>query len=191
MHASKVAWLLPFFVTACFFHKTHQPQIQPFAPPVSALGKPEPAHPELPLSATIIPIEPLTADADAIVQEPFNPPVRRRRPVNRPAQEAPDNVPPTSGSTQQAATETPAVSAIGQLSSGDPSELRSETLDTLATTERGMKSLGRGLSAPEQKIAAQIRDLLKHARDALKAGDVDGAYTLASKAKVLLSELAH
>ena len=43
--------------------------------------------------------------------------------------------------------------------------------------------MGRGATA------AQIREYLKQARVALGSGDVDGASTLAAKAKVLLGEL--
>jgi hypothetical protein len=50
--------------------------------------------------------------------------------------------------------------------------------------------LNRSLNDQEQKTAAQIREFLKQAREALASGDVDGAHTLAAKAKVLLSELA-
>jgi hypothetical protein len=86
--------------------------------------------------------------------------------------------------------ETPGVSAIGQLSSGEPSDLQLETSDWIAATERGLNGLGRRLSGQELKTAAQIREYLKQAREALISGDVDGAHTLAAKAKVLLSELS-
>jgi hypothetical protein len=46
------------------------------------------------------------------------------------------------------------------------------------------------MSDQEQKTAAHIREFLKQAREALASGDVDGARTLAAKAKVLLGELA-
>jgi hypothetical protein len=82
------------------------------------------------------------------------------------------------------------VSAIGQLSSGDPADMRRETVDSIAATERGLNGIGRTLSDLEQKTAAQIREFLKKAREALASGDVDGAHTLAAKAKVLLSELS-
>jgi hypothetical protein len=52
-----------------------------------------------------------------------------------------------------------------------------------------LNGLTRKLSGQEQKTAAQIREYLKQAREALISGDVDGAHTLAAKAKVLLSEL--
>jgi hypothetical protein len=82
------------------------------------------------------------------------------------------------------------VSAIGQLSSGDHSDLSRETADAIAATERGLNGIGRALNDQEQKTAAQIREFLKQARQALTSGDVDGAHTLAAKAKVLLGELS-
>jgi hypothetical protein len=83
----------------------------------------------------------------------------------------------------------PAVSAIGQLSSGDPVIYRQETESLIASTEHGLNGITRPLSDAEQKTADQIRDFLKQARAALVSGDVDGAHTLAAKAKVLLNEL--
>jgi ribosomal protein S20 len=82
------------------------------------------------------------------------------------------------------------VSAIGQLSSGDASDLRQQTLNSITATERGLSGIGRRLNGQEQKTAAQIREFLKQARAALASGDVDGAHTLAAKAKVLLGELS-
>jgi hypothetical protein len=86
-------------------------------------------------------------------------------------------------------TGTGGVSAIGQLSSGEPSDLSRQTLDYIAATEHGLGSLNRTLTDPEQKTVAHIREFLKQARTALSSGDVDGAHTLAVKAKILLGEL--
>jgi ribosomal protein S20 len=105
--------------------------------------------------------------------EPPKPPVKHRKPA-----------------TQLASSENPQVSAIGQLSSGDPSDLQQQTINSIAATERGLNSVTRQLSDQEQKTAAQIREFLKQARAALASGDVDGAHTLAAKAKVLLGELS-
>ena len=46
-----------------------------------------------------------------------------------------------------------------------------------------------GASGSSFKTALQIHDFLKQAKEALLSGDVDGANTLARKAKVLLTEL--
>jgi ribosomal protein S20 len=81
------------------------------------------------------------------------------------------------------------VSAIGTLSTGDPPNMRQQTDDSIASTEKALNGITRRLNDQEQKTSAQIREFLKQARDALTSGDVDGAHTLALKAKVLLDEL--
>ena len=88
-----------------------------------------------------------------------------------------------------AANGTPGVSAIGQLSSGDPSDLRSQTEESIASIDKSLRGITRPLDNSEQKTADHIREFLKEAREALATGDVDGAHTLAAKAKVLLEEL--
>jgi hypothetical protein len=110
------------------------------------------------------------------------PPARRKKPSTVAAPPAPD--------TQQASSGQPAVSAIGQLSSGDPAGARYQTENSLNEIERGLNGIPRQLSSQEQTTAAHIREYLKQAREALKSGDVDGASTLAAKAKVLLQELS-
>ena len=107
------------------------------------------------------------------------------------AQQAPANPQQAPGNAQQAGSESPGVSAIGQLSSGEPSDLRQQTVDSIAAIDKSLNGIGSGLSEQEQKTAAQIREYLKQAREALASGDVDGAHTLAAKAKVLLGELSH
>jgi hypothetical protein len=173
-----VAWLLPLLLTACF-HKTHQAQVQPLAPPIedAPLPKPVPSPIELPPPVITVPTQAPAPDTNPQpAQEPPKPPVKHRK--------------PPANSTQQASIESPGVSAIGQLSSGDPSDLRQQTVNSLAATERGLSGITRQLSDQEQKTAAQIREFLKQARAALASGDVDGAHTLAAKARVLLGELS-
>ena len=179
MRARNVAWLLPLFLTGCFhFHKAQLSQDQWFAPPLANLPKPPLEHPDLPEEAVMIPDQPLAADAD-IDQEPV-PPAKHRRP--KPVQQ-------TANAPAEPA-EPPGVSAIGQLSSGETADLHQETLETIVSTQRGLNGLGRTLNGQEQKTAAQIKEYLKQAREALFSGDVEGAHTLAAKAKVLLSELS-
>jgi ribosomal protein S20 len=96
---------------------------------------------------------------------------------------------PVAKPTQQASNSSTGVSAIGQLSSGEPSDLRRQISNTILATERSLNGITRKLNDQEQKTAAQIREFLKQARAALASGDVDGARTLASKAKVLLGEI--
>jgi ribosomal protein S20 len=62
-------------------------------------------------------------------------------------------------------------------------------VNSLTATERGLREIGRKLNDQEEKTAIQIREFVKQAHQALTTGDVDGANTLAAKAKVLLEEL--
>jgi hypothetical protein len=97
------------------------------------------------------------------------------------------------GPGQQAANVEPAVvSPIGQLSSGEgvaSSQKRHETSDLITNTEQGLNGIKRSLNSQEQQTATQIRTYLKQAKQALTVDDLDGATTLATKAKVLLEEL--
>lgn len=69
-------------------------------------------------------------------------------------------------------------------------DLRNQTVKSITETERGLNEITRALSDQEKKTSTQIREFLKQARSALTTGDVDGANTLALKAKVLLGELS-
>jgi len=176
MRARDVAWLLPLFMTGCFFQKQPKPAVAALAPPSNTEPRPVLTHPDMTAVATF-PEVPLALDSD--VEPESVPPAKRRRPP-KPAQQA---------DTAPAPAESPGVSAIGQLTSGEPYDMRRETGDSIAALERGLNGLNRNLSEQEQKTAAQIREYIKQAREALASGDVDGAHTLAAKAKVLLSEL--
>lgn len=174
-----VAWLLPFMLTACF-HRSHQAaQARPWAPIIgeNAPLKPEATQPELPPTANAIPSE-TTASVSAPQmppEEPARPRVRRRKHANK--------------NVEEASNESSEVSAIGQLSPGDPTDQQQRTNNLILSTERGLNEINRKLNDQEQKTAAQIREFLKQARAALASGDVDGANTLALKAQVLLGEI--
>jgi len=179
-----VAWVLPFLLTACF-HRNHQSNVQPVAPPLIAAqpAKPEPTPTEVPptvIPAPSEPTTPATATVPTPPQETPKPTVHHKKPAPKNPQVAANGSGAGNGG----------VSAIGQLSSGDPSDLSRQTLDYIAATERGLGAINRKLSDPEQKTVAHIREFLKESRTALASGDVDGAHTLAVKAKILLGELA-
>jgi outer membrane biosynthesis protein TonB len=181
--AKSFVWLLPFLLTGCF-HKTNQTQVQPLAPPIEDAPppKPVPSPTDLPPPVVTVPNQTPAADANAKAQpeEKPKPPVKHKKPAPAPA---PVN------NTQQASNGSAGVSAIGQLSTGDSSDLRQETVESIAATERGLSGINRELNEQEQKTAAQIKEYLKQAKTALASGDVDGAHTLVAKAKVLLNEL--
>jgi hypothetical protein len=180
LRARNVVWLLPFFLTACFpFHKK-QPQLdQLLAPVLANLTKPPVDRPDLPLSVLVLPDQPLLAEDDV---EGEDVPAPRHRRIPGPVQQATN--PPS------APDESTGVSAIGTLTSGGPYGMRRGTEDSLTATERGLNAINRKLSDQERKTVAQIREYIKQAREALNTGDVDGALTLAAKAKTVLTELS-
>jgi len=176
--ARYAAWLLPLFLTACA--PPHKPQPTPYellAPRIASLPKPPTSHVELADDTLDIPLEPLQTDED-VDEEPLAPVHRHHLP--HPVEQAVVPPPPP---------DNPVVSALGQLSSGDASDLHRQLGETIAATERSLNSIGRSLSGSEQKTAAQIRSYLKQASEALNTGDVDGAHILVVKAKLLLDEL--
>ena len=183
--AKCAAWLLPFLLTGCFhlpFHKKQQAQKHPLAPPLKPPQTLELASIELPPALLVIPGKPIYNMREEA--QPIKPPVRHRKPAN-PNPEEDANAP------EAAPIPAPGVSAIGELSSGDPANLRQQTEDSIAAIERGLNGINRTLNEPEQKTAAHIREFVKQAKTALASGDVEGAHTLAAKAQVLLTELTH
>ena len=104
---------------------------------------------------------------------------------------------PTSGQTEAptdvATTAEPAAdSPIGQLSTADSTgqtQTRKETVDLIANTENGLNGIKRTLNPQEQETVTQIKTFLIKAKTALSNEDLAGAFTLATKAKVLLDEL--
>lgn len=99
---------------------------------------------------------------------------------------------PQSVQTQAANGTAADVSPIGQLSSGgtDASSQGHQDVERLITeTENGLNSIKRSLNSAEQETSTQIKTFLTKAREHLADNDLDGAKTLANKAKVLLEEL--
>jgi hypothetical protein len=191
--------LLAVFATGCR-HKT-----PPIVPAQAAQVPPLPPKPDVQV-ASLPPVpQPATPKvgppgSDQPPQQPSpqpkHPAHKRTKPVTPPTTttpttaEQPAKEAPT---TQQAsAGEAPAVSPIGQLSTaGDSGNTPSkhDIQESIDGTEKGLNDLKRALSKPEQETAAQIRTFLGKAREALTQGDLEGAHTLAIKAKVLLDEL--
>ena len=163
--------MLPLALVGCT-HKQQTAQTLPLAPPNANI--PLPANTPQQASETI-PTQP--------TQQAPTPPVTAQQPVKRKKRK------PPADTTQQAANPSPEVSAIGQLSSGDPADVKRQTEDSITAVERGLERINRSLNESEQKTADHIREFIKEAKAALASGDVDGAHTLADKARVLLNEL--
>jgi hypothetical protein len=173
------AWLLPLLVSGCILHKTDQSHDLPYAPPIEAPVTLQVASLELPPKITVIPAQPVYNMPEQSV--PIKPPVRHRRFFGGNGDE---------NGNSDVAGNPPAVSAIGQLSSGASGDVRQQTEGSIAAIERGLNGINRQLDDSEQKTADHIREFIKQAKTALASGDVEGARTLAVKAKVLLDELS-
>jgi hypothetical protein len=179
LRIAQAALLLAILPCGCV-HKQKPQNQPPLAPPIEDTppSKPDKAPVNLPPPVVTIPEEkkPTVTEAPPPPPPPKPAPKHRRKQSENNNQIA-ENTPP------------PEVSAAGQLSTGDPSDQRQQTSNSIADTEHRLNTLGRTLDAQEQKTSAQIREFIKEARAALNTGDVDGAKTLAQKAKVLLGEL--
>ena len=173
--AKIAAWLLPLLLLTGCIHKTQVAQNQPYAPPIEdpPPPKPEPAPTNLPPPEVTIPVQPEPQITPP--PEPVKKPPKHRKPANT--------------NPQVAVNEPPAVSAAGTLTAGDPPNVRQQADASIEATEKSLNGISRKLSDQEQKTAAQIREYLKQAREALTAGDADGAKNFAFKAKALLDEL--
>lgn len=175
LSARSAVWLFPLLLTGCI-HKTQVALNQPLAPPIEDTPppKPEPAPTNLPPPEVTVPVQETPPEVTA-PPEPVKKPPRHKKPANT--------------NTQVASNGTEPVPAIGQLSTNDSPATRQEVDASIQSTEKGLNGINRRLNDQEQQKATQIREYLKHARDALTSGDIDGAHNLAVKAKVLLDEL--
>jgi hypothetical protein len=86
----------------------------------------------------------------------------------------------------------PAPSPIGELSAGDEASPRKQqdAAELIATGERRLeaRSAAKGAPPPGPEIK-EIRHFLDGAKEALASGDLQGAVTLATKARLLLDDL--
>ncbi len=140
---------------------------------------PPPTHPSEPLP---VPEKPVVVEVTPTPPPPKKIRKKRTLPV------APVT---TSAPTQVAAAE-PAIS-LGQLSAGGDSgtALRSETDKMIAAQKQRLEKLPSSLVSSHPTETDQVRRFLKGSETAWQAGDVEGAHTLALKAKILLDDLLH
>jgi hypothetical protein len=185
--------LLTAFIAGCR-HKTNatppaaaQAPVAPVSQSANNTGLPDLPPPELPK------IGGPGSDNTALASQPkpHKPIHKKPKPVTETIQA--DQSPAKDQSTEQASNGAAGdVSPIGQLSSaGDSPNVptQDQILDEIHSTEKGLNDIKRPLNKDEQTTAAQIKTFLAKAKDALNQKDLDGANTLVTKAKVLLTEL--
>lgn len=181
-----VVLLLPLCMTACSSLGSRKVAEVPEQPQKTAPAAQEP--PPKPVQPPAEPLPPVMSVPKPVVTVEATKPQRKKpahkSAVSKPVETAASTVPPPASDGG-----TPAVSALGQLSPGDSSDLYRQTSYSIAETEKRLNGINRKLSDSERRTADNLREYIKQAKTALAAGDVDGASTLAAKAKVLLAEL--
>ena len=181
-YTARVALVLVLALTAC--HNKNQVQNQPpLAPPIEDTPPPPPskAPADLPPPVITVPQQAQPATQAQTTTPPPPPPPKPKHHKPKPADQGNAEVAQNNGEPQ--------VSAEGSFTPMEPADLRKQTSDSITETEKGLNAITRKLSDQEQKTKDQILEFLKQAKTALTSGDVDGAHTLALKAKVLLGEL--
>ncbi len=90
-----------------------------------------------------------------------------------------------------AVTPPPDPNVVGSLSAGGetaPAQ-KQKLLDFIGGVEKRLTELSPSTREAQRDGLTKVRDFVLKARDALRSGDADGAWTLATKAKVLLDDL--
>ena len=183
--ARRFAWLLPLVLSACV-HNTNQSQIQTLAPPI------EDSPPPPDIAPTVLPAPeyniPETPQTVALPPEPAKPAPKHHKPAIKAAT---GNSSPGAPPNQVAAEAPPAEEpAGGKFETPEAPNTKKQAENSIADVEKGLNGISRRLNDQEEKTSTQIKEFLKQARTALSSGDVDGAQTLALKAKTLLGELS-
>ncbi|HTY85121.1 MAG TPA: hypothetical protein VMB19_12935 [Silvibacterium sp.] len=188
------AVLLLFGIAGCQ-HKVQSAAPPPPPPPVyppNTIANDQP----MPQPPPPKPVEVKPPGSDVAQQAP--PPKPKKTPRHRKSTEsATEQTAKESSATPPEATQVattgqpPSASPIGQLTASDSTSTltRQGVQDLIASTQNGLDGLKRALNSAEQQTATEIRTFLTKAKKALDQDDLDGANTLATKAKVLLEEL--
>lgn len=177
---ARVALVFALALTACNHNKNQVQSQPPLAPPIEDTPPPPPNKAPANLPPPVITVP---SQQPAQAQETPPPPPPKPKKKKRPAESGDQN--------NQVAQNNPPpeVSAEGSFTPVEPADLRKQSLDSIAETEKDLAAITRKLNDQEEKTKAQILEFLKQAKAALNTGDVDGAHNLALKAKVLLDEL--
>ena len=171
--------------------KPNIPQ-QAQAPTITS-AEPAPTQPGPAPPASVEPARPLPTPGEVASNTP--PPQPAPKPQHRVARKPPkrtivENAPPP---TTPAPTQTPAPQEQGQLTASvshhDALQQRVDTQRLLEATENNLRSVNRTLSSDEEVTVAHIRSYMQQSKNATNDGDLERAYNLALKARLLSDDL--
>ncbi len=190
-----VALALTLGAPGCKFGKKQKPNIpqQAQAPTITA---PQPAttQPGPPPPANVEPSRPLPTPGEVAVNTPPQQPTQKprqhtaRKPAPPKKTVIVENTPPPAPTPQQPAQQ-PQGSLTASVSHKDALQQKVDTQQLLKDTENNLRSVNRTLSDDEQVMVAHIRSYIKQSENATDDGDLDRAYNLALKARLLSDEL--
>lgn len=162
-------------------HKAVVPPLPAITQPVELVDVPRSSPPPMvePPQITLPPV-PMASGAHPRRE-------RKRRAPNAPASPGAE----AEATSSPAATASPETTAIGSLSLGGVANPRAqqEAADLIGSIERRLNSLSAQKAEAEKSQVSRIRNFEHQAQEALNSGDVEGAKTLATKAKLLLDDL--
>ncbi|HXC94256.1 MAG TPA: hypothetical protein VNU92_01085 [Edaphobacter sp.] len=157
-----------------------KPQLAPLPPPMTPVDLVEIPEPDdLPMiEPSQIKLPPVPVMTNAKPKKERKKPPTKGIPVPEPAQVA-------------SATPPPEETVIGALTAGGDAnpQTKQEAADLIASIEKRIGGLSPQKAEEQKTQVSKVKNFLKDAGDALKSGDVEGAKTLATKAKLLLDEL--
>jgi|UPI00047EF2E4 hypothetical protein len=176
------ACVLTIGLTGCR-HKHVLPPLPPVAPAMVLLKPPAPDPPPMiPLEQIDLPPVPVASSGGTPRRE------RRRKTTTQPSA--------ATGASSVTAVDTPPPAspeetAIGALSLGGEAspQAQQEAADLLASIDRRLAGLPSSKKSADRAQISRIRNFGRQAQEALKSGDVEGAKTLATKARLLLDDL--
>ncbi|QNI38151.1 hypothetical protein [Edaphobacter albus] len=175
MQSLGLACVLVFGVSGCR-HKPVVPPLPPITQPVDLVEVPRQEPPPMiqPPHITLPPV-PVASGAHPHRE-------RRRRTATANA---------STPETEPSSTSSPETAAIGSLSLGGVANphAQQEAADLITSIEKRLNGLSAQKAEGEKQQVSRIRNFEKQAQDALNSGDVEGAKTLATKARLLLDDL--
>ena len=182
--------------SGCKVGQKKTPNLPPQAQ-APTLSRPQPAttgQPGPPPPATVEPSRPLPTPGEVAESIPLEQPAPKpRQRVNRkpapPKKTVVENTPPPAPAPQPAPAQQQQGSLTASVSHGDALHQKVDTQQLIDATENNLRGVNRTLSDEEQVMVAHIRSYIQQSKNATTDGDLERAYNLALKARLLSDEL--
>jgi outer membrane biosynthesis protein TonB len=182
--------------SGCELHKK-KPNVPPQAQAPVIMPSTETAtttQPGPPPPASVEPARPLPTPGEVATNIPPEEPAPK--PARKPARRTPppkrtvvENEPQEPAPTPPAQPQPQQGQLTASVSHNDALQQRVDTQQLLDATDNNLRGLTRTLSSDEQVMVAHIRSYMQQSKNATGDGDLERAYNLALKARLLSDEL--